>query len=67
MIKPHVKVKEHYARGLGWEVISDLPGDEYALTHSDSDAGVKTRFVLLPKMQTRHGNPDKRGQWSTCL
>jgi CubicO group peptidase (beta-lactamase class C family) len=49
MIKPHLKVKEHCARGLGWEVVSDLAGGEYALEHAGSDAGVKTRFFLLPK------------------
>ncbi len=49
MIKPHVEVKEHYARGLGWEVISGMPGGEYALEHSGSDGGVKAIFILLPK------------------
>ncbi len=49
MIKPHVKLKEHYARGLGWEIISDLPGGEFALKHSGSQGGVKAIFVLLPK------------------
>ncbi len=49
MIRPHAKVKEHYAKGLGWEVISDLPGGEYALEHGGNNEGFKTKGVLLPK------------------
>ena len=49
MINPHVKINEHYARGLGWEIIKDLPNGEYALEHGGSDQGVKTITMLLPK------------------
>jgi CubicO group peptidase (beta-lactamase class C family) len=49
MITPQVKMKDHYAKGLGWEVIIDLPNGEYALEHGGSDQGVKTIAVLLPK------------------
>jgi CubicO group peptidase (beta-lactamase class C family) len=49
MVEPHVKLKDHYAKGLGWEVITDLPDDEYALEHAGSEGGVKTIFFLLPK------------------
>ncbi len=49
MISSQVKIKEHFAKGLGWEVVTDLPGGEYALEHSGSDPGVKTTFVILPK------------------
>ncbi len=49
MISPHVKIREHYGRGLGWEVIRDLPNGEYALEHSGSDPGVKTIAFILPK------------------
>jgi CubicO group peptidase (beta-lactamase class C family) len=49
MINPQVKVKEHYARGLGWGVVTDLPNGEYALEHGGSDIGVRTMAVLLPK------------------
>lgn len=52
MIDPHVKLKEHYAKGLGWEVITDLPKGEYALAHSGSEGGVKTIFFLLPKSKS---------------
>ncbi len=49
MASTHVKLKEHYGKGLGWEVVTDLPGGEYALEHSGSDPGVQTMLVLLPK------------------
>jgi len=49
MINPHVQLKEHYAKGLGWEIVTDLPDDEYALEHSGSDNGVQTMFFVLPK------------------
>lgn len=49
MITPQVKIKEYYAKGLGWEVIIDLPEGEYALEHGGSDEGVKTIAVLLPE------------------
>ena len=49
MVRPQVKIKEHYARGLGWGVVTDLPNGEYALEHGGSDIGVRTMAVLLPK------------------
>jgi CubicO group peptidase (beta-lactamase class C family) len=49
MVRPQVIVKEHYARGLGWGVVTDLPNGEYALEHGGSDIGVRTMAVLLPK------------------
>lgn len=49
MIKPHVKMKEHCAKALGWGVITDLPDGEYALEHGGSDPGVKTIAIVLPK------------------
>jgi CubicO group peptidase (beta-lactamase class C family) len=49
MISPHVKMREHYGRGLGWEIIRDLPDGEYALEHGGSDPGVKTIAFILPK------------------
>ena len=49
MITPQGKIKEHHATGLGWEVISDLPGGEYALEHTGTESGIRTVCVLLPK------------------
>lgn len=48
MIHPQVKVKENYYRCLGWGLVKDLPGGEYALEHGGSDIGVRTMAVFLP-------------------
>jgi CubicO group peptidase (beta-lactamase class C family) len=34
--------------GLGWQVIRDLPGNEFVLAHSGSDEGVRAYILLLP-------------------
>ena len=49
MISPHVKMREHYYRGLGWEIIRDLPDGEYALEHGGGDPGVRTIAFILPR------------------
>jgi CubicO group peptidase (beta-lactamase class C family) len=49
MISTQVKRKKHYAQGLGWGVVRDLPEGEYALEHYGSDRGVRTQAVFLPK------------------
>jgi CubicO group peptidase (beta-lactamase class C family) len=49
MVSPHAKIKDHCAKGLGWEIISDLPGGEYALEHGGNNEGFRSRVVLLPK------------------
>jgi CubicO group peptidase (beta-lactamase class C family) len=49
MISPQVEIKKHYARGLGWGLVIDLPNGEYALEHGGSDIGVRTMAILLPK------------------
>lgn len=38
--------------GLGWQVVPDLPNDEYALVHGGSDQGVRARIVVLPKSKS---------------
>lgn len=49
MIRPQVSVKEHIARGLGWELVFDLPNSEFAIEHGGSNMGVKTMCIILPK------------------
>jgi CubicO group peptidase (beta-lactamase class C family) len=49
MIRPFAPVNDHTAKGLGWEVINDLPGNEYALAHGGGDIGVKTMGIILPE------------------
>jgi CubicO group peptidase (beta-lactamase class C family) len=57
MVKPQVTIpreKGHpSAFGLGWELLQDLRGGEYALVHSGHDPGIHTLIILLPK--TRQG------------
>ncbi|MBT8295401.1 MAG: beta-lactamase family protein [Gramella sp.] len=35
--------------GLGWELLPELKGDEYALLHTGGDYGVNTLIILLPE------------------
>lgn len=49
MVKPQVRIKENYYRGLGWGVVQGLPNGEYALEHGGSDIGVRTMAIFLPK------------------
>lgn len=49
MISPHAKIKDHCAKGLGWEIISDLPSGEYALEHGGNNPGFRSRGIILPK------------------
>ncbi len=41
--------KKHVGRGLGWEIVSDLPNGEYSIQHAGSSMGVKTIGIILPK------------------
>jgi CubicO group peptidase (beta-lactamase class C family) len=34
--------------GLGWQVVRNLPGNEFVLAHGGSDDGVRTDIILLP-------------------
>lgn len=49
MVRSHVKVKEHIARGLGWGLVFDLPNEEFVIEHGGSNMGVKTQCIILPK------------------
>jgi len=49
MIHLHAKINEHFGKGLGWQVIVDLPNEEYALDHDGNNPGYKTSVLLLPK------------------
>lgn len=42
-------IKKDYGKGLGWEVVTNLPNGEYALTHTGWSSGVKTMALLLPE------------------
>jgi CubicO group peptidase (beta-lactamase class C family) len=49
MIRSQVAEKKHVGRGLGWEIVSDLPNGEFTLQHGGSNMGVKTMCIILPK------------------
>lgn len=52
MISPQVTIRKGAyteSMGLGWEVMSGLPDDEYLLMHTGHDEGVNTVVILLPK------------------
>jgi len=49
MISKQVNINPNLDQGLGWRVINDLPGNEYALQHAGNDPGVASIIVLLPK------------------
>lgn len=49
MVKPQATFKPNAAMGLGWEVHTKFPNDEYALIHSGADKDVHTLIILLPK------------------
>jgi len=49
MILSQVVEKKHVGRGLGWEIVSDLPNGEFTLQHGGSNMGVKTMGIILPK------------------
>lgn len=51
MIRPQAIVRENGAFGLGWFIEQDFYEDEYALTHTGSDAGVATKVILIPESQ----------------
>ncbi len=52
MVKAHATVRTNVAMGLGWELLQNLSGGEYALVHTGSDPGVQTLVVLLPKSRS---------------
>ena len=48
MISKQQNIKSNVDQGLGWELISNLPNNEYALVHEGGSEGVRTIVVLLP-------------------
>jgi CubicO group peptidase (beta-lactamase class C family) len=48
MISSHINIKNNIDQGLGWEIIRNLPNNEYALEHEGGANGVQTIIVLLP-------------------
>ena len=49
MMRPQAIVREDGAFGLGWFIEQNFYKEEFALTHTGSDAGVATKVILLPE------------------
>ena len=49
MLKPQVKLRKNDFFGLGWEILTDFSGDEFALIHTGKDPGVSTLAIWFPK------------------
>lgn len=48
MISTQLNIKNNVDQGLGWEIIRNLPNNEYALVHEGGSSGVQTIVILLP-------------------
>ena len=51
MLNPKKTGNKHAPRGLGWEIITDLPNNEYAIEHGGSNTGMWSMSFILPKSQ----------------
>lgn len=49
MTSTQTNIKKDYDQGLGWQIVRNLPNDEYALVHEGGEWGVSTIAVLLPE------------------
>ncbi|MFA0964517.1 serine hydrolase domain-containing protein [Roseivirga sp. BDSF3-8] len=49
MITPQVAIHDNASMGLGWQLVQDLPGGHYSLSHEGGDKGVATIMVMLPQ------------------
>lgn len=48
MVSSQINIKKNIDQGLGWQIIRNLPNEEYALMHEGGSNGVSTLVVLLP-------------------
>jgi len=49
MLQHQVKLKDGDYFGLGWEILTEFPNNDFALLHSGRDPGVSTLAVWFPK------------------
>jgi CubicO group peptidase (beta-lactamase class C family) len=49
MIKTQATIKKNYDQGLGWQIIRNLPNNEYAIFHEGGEWGVSAVAVFLPE------------------
>ena len=51
MLSPTATSNKHAPRGLGWEIIKDLPNGEYAIEHGGTNTGMWSMSFILPVSQ----------------
>lgn len=49
MTSTQINIKKDYDQGLGWQIVKNLPNDEFALIHEGGEWGISTIAILLPK------------------
>ncbi len=49
MTSTQINIKKDYDQGLGWQIVRNLPDDEYALVHEGGEWGISTIAILLPE------------------
>ncbi len=51
MVSPQEKIHNNASQSLGWELVENLPNDEYFISHDGEDPGINTTIILFPKTQ----------------
>ncbi|WP_246723038.1 class A beta-lactamase-related serine hydrolase [Aliikangiella sp. G2MR2-5] len=54
MLTKHVKIEDNDYFGLGWEILTDFPQEEFALIHTGKDPGVNTLAIFFPKSKNAY-------------
>jgi len=49
MVRKQINVKEFVDKGLGWQLVNNLPNGECAIEHGGSNPGFQSMSVILPK------------------
>lgn len=52
MVSINTSINERSGYGLGWQIVSNLSNNDYALVHGGSDQGVRARIVILPNSKS---------------
>lgn len=52
MISTQANIKEDIDQGLGWQIVRNLPNNEYALMHEGGEWGISTIAIVLPKSKS---------------
>ncbi len=52
MISIQANIKEDIDQGLGWQIVRNLPNDEFALLHEGGEWGISTIAIVMPKSKS---------------